>query len=207
MIYCCQKTICISCLKEDHEGHKWVDIEDREKEVLTSNVTKIIKKLEIKRGTILKVKKDVVVKTDTCLKDLKEAKKQIDEMIKEAETQQNKTNLRVDEDVAVMTAEIKSLSDILESVRENKISPQTMKKKRETIQGLIENKSHSDQRCYQYPTFNVNRASVEEMLGRIGKGKISLVLPGPDDSEQELIPREIRRASQLRCTGLQLIFV
>ena len=209
VIYCCQKTICISCLKEDHEGHKWVEIEVRENEALARKLTKVMKNLEEKVHMISETEKDVALRTEKCLKGLEEAKERIVKMINETKTQQNETNLRVDEEVEVMTAEINSLRDILESLRENKIS-------RETVRGLIEDKSHSDHSdwsfCYQYPTFNVNGISVDEILGRIGKGDISLVLPacedsGPDDDEQRPITRQIRNASQLRCTGLQLIFI
>ena len=70
----CQIPICVSCLKIDHKGHEFTEIEEQTREVLTRDSKKILKNMEAKVEMISRVKEAVFQKTDECIKELEKTK-------------------------------------------------------------------------------------------------------------------------------------
>ena len=113
-LYCmndeCEKAICTTCLRADHEGHNWMEIEEWEKRAF---FIKEVKKgklyLEAKVERASKMKEDV----DQCVKELKEIKenvvKRIDEMIEDADSQRKQIHLKADTGVSNMKNNIQRL--------------------------------------------------------------------------------------------------
>ena len=197
VLYCtqelCQKSICISCLKTDHAGHKWTEIEEQTSEVLLRDVKQIKKNMEAKVEMISNAKKDVFEKTYRCMKELKKTKdelfgciRHIDKMLEETEIQSNETNLLADIELSGMRANIELLNSILEN-SEDGTDYETIMNYRETVKRIVEsNKVNlSCSRSFPFPVFTAGQLSAE-MLGRMTTGEISLILPDHAQSQTEL---------------------
>ena len=188
-LYCledvCQMPICVSCLKTDHKGHEFTEIEEHTKEVLIRDVKTILNNLEAKVEMISKAKKDVFEKTDKCMNELNKTKHvlleciitQFDIMIEETQLLRDETNLLADRELSAMRANIELLSSNLEN-SEGCTDYEKMKNYHETVKRIIENNREnlSGARSFQFPVFTEGRFSAE-MLGRVTTGEITLVLP------------------------------
>ena len=228
VLYCteelCQKSICISCLKTDHAGHKWTEIENQTKEVLLRDVKDIKKNMEAKVEMISKAKRDVFEKTDRCMKELKKTKdelygciEQIDKMLEETESHSNETNLLADIKLSGMRTNIAHLNNILINSGDG-TGYETIMNHRETVKRIVENNKEnlSGSRSFPFPVFTAGRLPVE-MVGHMTRGEISLFLPDheqpqaelPDPglvpdlekTRQTLLPRQKPVLSKLKCTG------
>ena len=218
VLYCledtCQKSICISCMV-DHNKHDVVG--DKEREVLRRKVVKIMKNMEAKVNIISKAKKNVLEKTDKCVKELKDTKeeivKRIDEMVDQAERQRNEINDQTEKEVSMVTEEIKRLSNILQNLQNgSKISPETLADHHKAVDGIMKNSNkHAGHSCFQYPVFRRGAHSTEEMLGRMTKGEVTVLLPegesGQAEKTENQLPRRVTNASQLKWTGTSVTFV
>ena len=206
----CQENICISCVRKDHEGHDWIEIEEREKEALVQEVTNIRKNLEEKLEMISKVVEDVDKKTDSCVKELKktgeEVAKRIANMIEEAERQRKKTTERAKNELSAMKANIEHLLSIQHDIADYATDYNAIRQHRETVRQIIDNNQANltGRRCYQFPVLKLSQPNPKETLGKINREAISLMLPGCESlgtMSTAQLPRRIPRASELTCTG------
>ena len=207
-VFCtiCQENICISCVRKDHEGHDWIEIEEREKEALVHEVTNIRKNLEAKVEMISKVAKDIAEKTDSCVKKLKIIEEHVAKMIEEAERQGKETTHQAEKELSAMKANIEHFRSIQDDIADDTTDYETIRQHRETVRQIIDNNQANltGRRCYQFPVLKLSQPHPKETFGRINRGEISLMLPGCQSLGTTLtaqLPRRIVRASELKCTG------
>ena len=147
-IFCCEKVICLTCLRTEHEGHKWIEIEERKKEALMNELNKIKQNLEAKIQMISDSKKHVADRTDQRVKELEKTKedfvKTFDEMIKEAVHQKGESHRQADEQLSTMRSNIELLNSIQDSlIGEDNANCEAIQNYRETVQRIIENNKKS----------------------------------------------------------------
>ena len=207
-VFCtiCQQNICISCVRKDHEGHDWIEIEEREKEALAREVTEVRKNLEAKVEMISKATEDVAEKTDLCVKELTKIEKQVVKMKEEAERQRKEATEQAKNELSAMKANIEHLRSIQDDIADYAADYNTIRQHRETVRQSIDNNQANltGRRCYQFPVLKLSQPHPKEALGRINRGEISLMLPGCQSLGTTLtaqLPRRIARASELKCTG------
>ena len=207
-VFCtiCQQNICISCVRKDHEGHDWIEIEEREKEALAREVTEVRKNLEAKVEMISKVTKDVAEKTDSCVSKLKIIEEYVAKMIEEAERQGKKTAEQAKNELSAMKENIECLRSIQDDIADYATDYNTIRQHRETLRQIIDNNQANltGGRCYPFPVLTPGQSHPKDTLGRINRGEISLMLPGCQSlgtTVKAQLPRRIARASELKCTG------
>ena len=103
-------------MRKDHEGHDWIEIEEREKEALVQEVTNIRKNLEAKVHMISKVTQEVAEKTDSCVKKLKIIEEHVAKMIEEAERQGKETSKQAEKELSAMKENIECLVSIQDDI-------------------------------------------------------------------------------------------
>ena len=197
-------------MRKDHEGHDWIEIEEREKQVLVQEVINIKKNLEVKLEMISKVAEDVDKNTDSCVKELKktgeEVAKRIANMREEVERQRKKTTEQAKNELSAMKENIECLRSIQDDIADYAADYNTIRQHRETVRQIIDNNQANltGRRCYQFQVLKLSQPHPKETLGRINRGEISLILPGCQSLRTTLtaqLPRRIARASELKCTG------
>ena len=139
----CHQTICISCLKTEHNGHDWEEFEEREKEALVREVTEGRKNLEKSMETISKVMKDVDENTGSCVKELKkieeEFAKEIAKKIEKAERQGKETSKQAEKELSAMETNIECLRSIQDDIADYATDYNTIRQYRETVRQIIHN--------------------------------------------------------------------
>ena len=194
----CQKPICLSCLKTDHKGHEWVEIEEREKEMLLKEARKIKIYLEAKVEKCLKVKVDL----DKCVKELKQTKENlvthIDKMIEETERQSKNISLKADAGVSAMKNNIQLLSNVEDNlIAAYELKAEAIQSNQETVRRIAnENKNYlSDEGHFHFPILSANqRSTTQELLGHLTRAEMGSVYwedPGPEYPER-VLPRRMR---------------
>ena len=99
--------------------------------------------------------------------------------------------------------------ELLRSLRQNienegVISHEEILNSQETVKGIIENinANLSGERSFECPFLTRGESSVEEFLGEVTRDEISVSLPDvPKQIKEQLIPRAIKDATELKCTG------
>ena len=140
-------------MRKDHEGHDWIEIEEREKEALVQNVTEVRKNLEAKVEMISKATGDVAEKTDLCVKELTKIEKQVVKMKEEAERQRKEATEQAKNELSAMKANIEDLRSIQDDIADYAADYNTIRQHRETVQQIIDNNQANltGRRCYQFP--------------------------------------------------------
>ena len=188
----CQGPICISCLKTDHKGHEWVEIEEHQKETLLKEMRQTRKNLEAKLVRIIKVKEDIDGETDSCLKILKKTRddliKMTDKMTEEAESQRKETNLKFDNAVSVLRNNMEHLTIAENSLIGGKeMNDETMRSSREVVKGIIGTNMNA---YFRFPVFRVGQLFTERNLGTVTRGEI-LFQDNEDLGTEKQLPRSI----------------
>ena len=200
----CQQNICISCVRKDHEGHDWIEIEEREKEALVQQVTNIRKNLEAKSEMISKVTKDVAEKNGLMCEKIEE-EEHVAKMIEEAERQGKETSKQTEKELSAVKENIECLRSIQNDIADDATDYNTIRQYRETVRETIDNNQANltGRRCYQFPVLKLSQPNSKETLGKINREAISLMLPGCESlgTLTAQLPRRIARASELKCTG------
>ena len=212
-IFCCEKVICLTCLRTEHEGHKWIEIEERKKEALMNELNKIKQNLEAKIQMISDEKMHVAEHTEQCVKGLEKTKedfvKTFDEMIREAIRQRNESRGQADEELSAMRSNIELLNSILDNlICEEYTNSEVIQNYRETVQGIIENnkKRLSGTRSYEFPVFNTETLSTRIISERITKGGAYIVLPDYESAKSDLEKNQHKNAVPFRYTCTYLHF-
>ena len=191
----CHQNICISCVRKNHEGHDWIEIEEREKEALVQDVTEVRKNLEAKVEMISKATEDVAEKTDLCVKELTKIEKQVVKMKEEAERQRKEATEQAKNELSAMKANIEHLRSIQDDIADYAADYNTIRQHRETVRQIIDNNQANltGRKCYQFRVLKLSQPHPKETLERINRGDISLMLPGT--GRERLIRTRLIRSS------------
>ena len=205
----CGKPICRLCLRKHHKRHDVVDIEEQEKETLMRDLLRIDMNLGTKVEMMSQAKKNIGERTKSVIEKIKTKKEEFDghfqKMIKEAEGQNQLQNMLIDDEVAAMNSNLELLRSLRQNFEnEEEVSHEEIMNNQETVRGIFENihANLSGERSFGYPVITMARSSAEEVLGEVTQDGITVYLPDVlKQIEAQLIPRTIKDATELKCTG------
>ena len=205
----CGMPICRLCLIKDHRKHDVINIEKQEKEVLMRNLIRTDMNLETKVEIMLQAKKNIEERTKSVIEEIKTKKEEFDrhfeKMIKEAEEQNKLQNMLIDDEVSAMNSNIELLRSLRQNIQnEEEISHEEFMNNQETVREIIENSNVnlSSQRLFQRPVITMGGLSAEEILGEVTQDEITIYMPDlQKQTEEQLTPRAIKYATELKCTG------
>ena len=202
----CGKPICRLCLRKHHKRHDVVDIEEQEKETLMRDLLRIDMNLGTKVQMMSEAKKNIGERTKSVIEEIQKKKeefyKHCEKMIKDVEGQNRLQNMLIDDEVSAMNSNLelpRSLKQNIENKEE--IIHEEILNSRDTVKGIIENinSNLSGERLFECPVIPMGGSSAEEFLGEVTQDKITVSLP--KQMEGILIPRAIKDATELQCTG------
>ena len=205
----CQKTICISCMK-DHRKHDVLNIEEKMKDDLLQDVDNLRKKLEIRKQIGIEIKKDLAMKAEKCIEMLEKKKDElvdhINVMITEAKEIKEETEHYVEAEISVDEVNL-SRADKIKQDLESKKDPENRRDLKTLVDTVMQISESSDQALItaeflQYPVFQASESSVETALGSVTRDKLTATTD--EISERlsvELGQRSITDASEIKCTG------
>ena len=206
----CQKTICISCMK-DHRKHDVLNIEEKLKDDLLQNVDNLRKKLEIRKQIGIEIKKDLAMKTEECIEVLEKRKDElvdhINAMITEAKEIKKETEHHVEAEISVVEVNL-SRADKIKQDLESKKDPENRRDLKTLVGTVMQISEISDQALItaeflQYPVFQASESSAETALGSITRDQLAVTTADeiPESLRVGLGPRSIADASEIKCTG------
>ena len=205
----CEKPICRLCLRKHHKKHDVVDIEEQEKDVVIRDLMRIDMNLETKVEMMSEAKKNIGERTKSVIEEIKKKKEEFDKhcekMIKEVEGQNRLQNMLIDDEVSAMNSNLELLRSLRQNFEnEEEISHEEIMNNQETVKGITENinANLSGERSFEYPVVTMGGSSAEEFLGEVTQDEITVSLPDvPKQMEGILVPRAIKDATELKCTG------
>ena len=202
----CEKPICRLCLRKHHKGHIIVAIEEQEKEELMEGLMRIYMNLGTKVEMMSQAKKNIGDRTKSVIEEIKKKKEEFDRhcemMIKEVEGQNKLQNLLIDDEVSAMNSNLELLRSLKQNIeKEEEISHVEILNRQDTVKGIIENINAklSGERLFEYPVIPMGGFYAHEFLGEVTQDKITISLP--KHMEGILIPRVIKDATEVQCTG------
>ena len=206
----CQKTICISCMK-DHRKHDVLNIEEKMKDDLRQNVDNLRKKLEIRKQMGIEIKKDLAMKTEKCIEVLEKKKDElvdhINAMITEAKEIKKETDDHVEAEISVVEVNL-SRADKIKQDLESKKDPENRRGLKTLVGTVMQISESTDQaliaaELYQYPVYQASESSAETALGSVTRDKLSVTTEDeiPESLRVGLGHKSITNASEIKCTG------
>ena len=206
----CQKTICISCMK-DHRKHDVLNIEEKMKDDLLQNVDNLRKKLEIRKQVGIEIKKDLAMKAEKCIEMLNKKKQElvdhINTMITEAKEIKEETEHHVEAEISVVEVNL-SRADKIKQDLELKKNPEN-RRDLKTLAGTVMQISESSHQALiateflQYPVYQASESSAETVLGSVTRDKLTVTTVDeiPESLSVGLGHKSITDASEIKCTG------
>ena len=170
----CQKTICISCMK-DHRKHDVLNIEEKMKDDLLQNVDNLRKKLEIRKQIGIEITKDLAMKAEKCIEVLGKRKDElvdhINTMITEAKEIKKETEHYVEAEISVVEVNL-SRADKMKQDLESKKDPEARRDLKTLVGTVMQISESSDQTLIaaeflQYPVYQASEASAKTALGSV----------------------------------------
>ena len=205
----CGKPICRLCLRKHHKKHDVVNIEEQEKDVVIRDLMRIDMNLETKVDMMSQAKKNIGERTKSVTEEIKKKKEEFDryfeKIIKEVEGQNKLQNMLIDDEISAMNSNLELLRSLRENIEnEEEINCEEILNSRETVKGIIENinVNLSGERSFEYPVVTMGGSSADEILEEVTQDEITVCLPdAPKQIAGILIPRAIKDATELKCTG------
>ena len=206
----CGMPICRLCLTKHHKKHNIIHIEVQEKDSVMRDFMRTDTNLKTGVEMLSQTKKNIGERTQSVIEKIKKKKEEFDRycemMIKEVEGRNRLQNMHIDDEVSAMNSNL----DLLRSLRQNieneeEISHEEIMNSEETVRGIIENinANLSGKRSFECPVITIAESSAEEILGDVTQDKVTVSLPDiPKQIEGQLVPRAIKDATELKCTGM-----
>ena len=111
----------------------------------------------------------------------------------------------IDVEILAMNSNIELLRSLRQNIQnEEEISHEEFMSSQETVREIIENinANLSGERTFEYPVVTMGGLSAEEILGEVAQDEITISIPDPQKQvEEQLIPRAIKDATELKCAG------
>ena len=215
----CQRPICLSCLQGDHKKHEFVELEEREKEIVKKEKENLINDIKTVRGnlekklqTISKLDTDAADKTNKCLKEVLDIANYFYNKHNEIKALGHLNKTKTDQEIAGLRENMRLLSEVERSIEyEHDVTREAIESNKVKVKRILKvnQEKHSGKRSLQCPTLSLDDQTLSKIKKSLIHEDVAVVLPehGPLHIHKRAIPRDISSAVKLKCTGNYLILL